>query len=134
MNNEQLVELFQRINKNTNCFDREIALKKAKKQYKKSNFYKQTHYPIQKAFLLFNMNGFNTLMAFLNSPMLQSLMRGNKVAFVVELEQLLDGFDYTKIDKIFEYLSKHLSSLVLENKELKIDLQQLIEGALPKHD
>lgn len=131
MNNEQLVELFQRINKTSNCFDRELQLRKAKKEYKKSDFYKQTHYSIHKAFLLFNANALNTISAFLNSSMVQSLLRGNKTAFVVELEHLIDGFDYTKLDAIFKYLSDQFTNLISENGQLKIDLQQLIEGAIP---
>ena len=131
MNNEELVGLFQRINKMSNCFDRELELRKAKKVYKKSDFYKQTHYSIYKAFTLFNLNAFNTVSAFLNSSMIQSLLRGNKTAFVVELEQLLDGFDYTKLDAMFKYFSDNLTALVGENGQLKIDLQELIEGVIP---
>ena len=134
MTNEQLVELFQRINKTTNCFDREIQLKKATKEYKKSEFYKQTHYSIRRAFNLYTMNGLNTLTALLNSSLLQNMMRGNKAALAVEFEELLDHFDTTKLDRIFEYLSKHFSDLALGNEELQVNLQQLLEGVLSKQD
>ena len=117
MNNAELVTLFTTINKTTNCFDRELKLRQARKEYKKSDFYKNTHYSIHRAYYLFNLNWLNTLSAFVNSPAFEALARGNKAVFAAEIEQLLTSFDYSKLDGIFEYLAQHFEKLVSDNGE-----------------
>lgn len=53
MNNLQLKELFDSILSLPTSFDRILKLQQIKKQYRASDFFKQTHMPIYKAYELF---------------------------------------------------------------------------------
>ena len=128
MNNEQLFQLFQSIDKNANCFDRTVALKKAKKQYKKSEFYKQTHYPIQVAYKIYCGNALNTLSALLNSRVIQSLSRGNYAALQVELEDFISGFDLTKLDYILDYVGMKLDSFAGDKDAMQNKLEEMLKN------
>lgn len=128
MNNEQLFQLFQSIDKHTNCFDRAIALKKAKKEYKRSDFYKQTHYSIQVAYKIYNANAINTISAFLNSRVVQCLSRGNYAALQVELEEFIGGIDLTKLDYILDYIGMKLDSLVENKDQVQNKLEEMLNN------
>lgn len=54
MNNIELELKFKEILSKSNTLDSMIELKKIKKEYKKSDFYKETKLPINKAFKLYN--------------------------------------------------------------------------------
>lgn len=128
MNNEQLFQLFQAIDQNTNCFDRALALKKAKKQYRKSEFYKQTHYSIYTAYKIYCNNAVNTISAFLNSRVVQQLSRGNYAALQVELEDFIAGFDMTKLDNILDYIGMKLNDLALNNDDAQNTLKEMLNN------
>ena len=127
MNNQELVQLFQDINKIDNCFERELALKQSIKRYKKSDFYKQTHYSIHRAYSLYGSNILNSAMSFINLRWVQQLCRGNYAALQVELEHFIQNFDFTKLDGLFTYLEDKLNSLAVDNTNLKIDFDKVIE-------
>lgn len=127
MNNQELMQLFQSINKIDNCFERELALKNANKKYKKSQFYKQTHYSIRAAYGVFCANALNSVVAFVNTRWVQQFFRGNYAALQVELEHFIQGFDFTKLDGLFTYLEDKLNSLSVDNANLKIDFDKVVK-------
>ena len=62
MTNFELELAFEQVFKNDDCFDAFLALKALKKQYKKTDFYKQTHMPLNKAYSLYiRQKGLNIL-------------------------------------------------------------------------
>lgn len=127
MNNQELVTLFRQINKLDNCFDREIALKQAKKQYKKSQFYKQTHYSIYRAYTIFSLNGINTLSALLNSQIVSDLARGNIAGLQAGIEQFVETFDLEVFNNLFTKIADKLTSMQGDTESLKNDLQNIMK-------
>jgi hypothetical protein len=127
MNNKELMKLFQSISKSGNCFDRELAMRKAKKEYKKSEFYKQTHMSMAKAYLLYLMNPADALITLLNSHVVQELCHGNIAALLVELEDFLENFDYTKLDGLFAYIEEKINTLNIDSSNLQIILDKAVK-------
>ena len=128
MTNQELVQLFREINKHENCFDREIALKQAKKRYKKSQFYKQTHYSIQRAYLIFNFNGLHTLSTLLNSKTFNDLARGDIASLQAGIETFIETFDMTAFNNVFASIGEKLSSMSGDATELTATLQNILQG------
>ena len=127
MNNKELFSFFQEIDKAGNCFDKEIALRKADKEYRKSDFFKQTRYSIHNAYNVYSLNALSSVVAFINSRPVQNLLKGDYAAIQVELENLIEGIDYTKLDGFFAYLEEKIQYLLKDNDKLKIDLENLIK-------
>ena len=124
MNNTELIYLFQTISKAENCFDETIALKKITKEYKKSGFYKETHIPINKAYLIFKLRGLNNIANLLGNPIFTNICNGNIDLLRVELEDFIASFDFTKLDGLFNYLTDQL------NKVNILDLQSDLTNTL----
>ena len=127
MNNQELFNLFQSIQKQSNCFDRAIALKNAKKAYKKSNFYKTTHYPITKAYSIFMFNSIEVLIKILNSDIINELSSGNFVALQKRLEVFIEDFDVSVLDDIFDYITNKINNLEIDNSNLQIKLDNIVQ-------
>lgn len=119
MNNQELLQLFKDINKYSNCFDRELALKKMKKQYKKSQFYKQTRYSIHKAYILFCANGFNTLSALLNSTIVSDLVRSDTADLQARLETFIEGIDLSVFDSLLDKIGEKIMGMELNTDQLQ---------------
>lgn len=64
MTNFELELEFEKVFNTLDCFDSYIKLKQLKKIYKKSDFYKQTHLPINKAYQLYLKNNIINIMKF----------------------------------------------------------------------
>ena len=127
MNNNELLMLFKEIDKNDNCFDRAIALKKAKKQYRKSDFYKQMHYPITWAYKLYRSRNLDILCEIANNKVFADLLKGDFSSLQIELENMVDNFDYTVVENFIKYLSEKLTNIVQENELLDTDLGNKIK-------
>jgi hypothetical protein len=127
MNNKELITLFREINKLDNCFDREIALKKANKQYKKSVFYKSTHYSIRQAYQIFNFNSLNSLFSLLNSKTFTDLARGDIASLQASIETFIETFDMSVFDHIFAAINEKLSAMQGDTNILQSDLKNIMQ-------
>ena len=127
MNNKELLELFIEIEKNNNCFDRFLALKKKSKEYKKSLFYKQTRVSIFKAYRIYQANVFSGLSAIMNNPVVYDLARGDMLLLRLQLENFLADFDTTKLDTIMDYIEDKINSLNLDNINVTTKLEQVMK-------
>lgn len=128
MNNTELFELFRSISKESNCFDREIALKKLKKQYKKSYFYKQTKYSLHKAYIIYCLGAFSNITTLLNSELVTQICHGDMQYLQAKFEEFLDGVDVSKIEDIINKFSSQVESLVLNNGGLQKELEGVIKS------
>ena len=127
MDNNELTSLFQEIDKNDNCFDKAIALKNAKKQYKQSAFYKQTRISIYKAYKIYQSNSILVLSALLNNPIISSLVRGDTLLLRLEIENLMADFDTSKLDNVFNYIEEKINNLDIDTTRVSVELQGLIK-------
>ena len=127
MDNNELTSLFQEIDKNDNCFDKAIALKNAKKQYKQSAFYKQTRMSIYKAYKIYQSNSILVLSALLNNPIISSLVRGDTLLLRLEIENLMADFDTSKLDNVFNYIEEKINNLDIDTTRVSVELQGLIK-------
>lgn len=127
MNNNELVSLFKEIDTNDNCFDRALALKNATKQYKKSDFYKQTKMSIYKAYKIYQLNSTYVVAALLNNPIVTSLARGDTLLLRLEIENLMADFDTTKLDNIFNYIEEKIDNLEIDTTKIGVELQGLVK-------
>lgn len=127
MDNIVLFEKFKEIGKISNCFDRELALKAFNKEYKKSQFYKQTHYSVHKAYYLVISNVFNSISMFMQSDLMLALTHGDYGKILSIAESTFEEFDYTCLDNFFEYLTKGFETLLNDNNINQDTLQQLAD-------
>ena len=130
MNNEQLFELFQKIDESTNCFDRAIALKQAKKQYRKSDFYKQTLMPIHKAYEMYQIRGVLDLCALLNTPTVRTFISGDTLLMRLKVQNFFAEFDTSVLEPIFEYVLEKLNDVATISGEDIIELKNVVGSFL----
>ena len=126
MNNTELLELFRAIDNEDNCFDRELALRKIKKLYKKSEFYKQTRYSLHRAYLLYSLGAFNNITKLLNSEFITQLCHGDMQYLQAKFEDFIDGIDAEKIEKIFHKIATELENFAM----LDTNMQNTLEGVI----
>lgn len=93
MDNKELEKKIKELLKITNYFDFVIAAKGFNKEYKKSDFYKQTHYPLRK--LIKEVKIFYTLQ--LND-------------FFDALQSKIDGLDFDNVNDIINKLGDVFSA------------------------
>lgn len=127
MNNKELMEFFEQIAQNSNCFDRELMLRKANKEYKKSEFFKKTWMPIGKAFMLYQANAFNSLGRLINNTAVSALLSGDTFVMRTALEKFFAEFDTSSLDGIAEYLINQFESLSLDSASSINTLSLLIK-------
>lgn len=135
MNNKELFSFFQEIDKMGNCFDKELALRAKDREYRKSDFFKKTRYSIQNAYKIYSFNAIGSIISFINSRPIQNLLKGDYAAIQVEIEHLIEGIDYTKLDGFFAYLEEKITFLLKDNDKLKLELDKIIknfQGGLKK--
>ena len=125
MDNIVLFEKFKEIGKISNCFDRELALKAFKKEYKKSQFYKKTHYSVNKAYYLVMSNVLSNISIGLQSDFMLALTSGNYGKILSIIESTIEEFDYTCLDNFFEYLQKGFEELITDNNLSQETLNEL---------
>lgn len=118
MNNIQLSQEFDKITKLDNSLNIVCALSKLKKQYKKSDFFKQTHLSINRAYMIYLSDGLIALYKFLHSPVFKALGSGKAEELSDLVETYLSEFDYTKLDGLFDYLTAKFENLNLDNSQL----------------
>ena len=129
MNNLELERHFQEIAAKANVFDRHIALKKFKKEYRKSEFFHATRISVYRAFTLYQANKvFAALLDVQNifdidnaADKINELLENIDLSLAVN--KLLTLLDY---DKIQEFLDKtnhddteELAKLTGELKEIQ---------------
>ena len=99
MTNFELELEFEQIFKNDDCFDAFLALKALKKKYKKSDFYKQTHLSLNKAYSLY-----------IKQKTLNILNFINKFTSINDVGELLTGYidaiDKDTIDNVVEKINE----------------------------
>lgn len=126
MNNQELFKQFADISKTSNSLDLFCELKKIEKQYKKSDFYKQTKLNIINAYKIFAMDGFIRLNNILHNPLILALSKHDMAELSMLLEDFITMFDFNKLDGLFEYIRNKLESLNLDSTgavdELKKEL------------
>ena len=113
MTNNELMLKFQEIAM-LNVFDAHCALKDMKKEYKKSEFYKRTHYSLNKAYKLF----ISGLFAHLYFK-LQELTDVDMIG--IKITQILENIDMNSIENLFNNIVEkfNLNNLEQEKGELK---------------
>ena len=126
MSNQNLLQALNEIAIIENPLDRFIALKQLKKQYKKSNFYKQTKLNIFKAFELITktssielINKINILLSEENLSNFVNQQLSN-IHFDDVLNRLLYSVDY-------EHVNRMLQNILPDNNLDAKQLQTLIE-------
>lgn len=115
MNNTELQQFFKDILDIDNCFDRVIELKRKNKEYKKSQFYKQTKISIHKAFTLFKLEFFNDIVKIINSPILNTI----KTCDLDKLKDIIENF-LSDIDP--ETYSELLDTII--SKFMALDIKE----------
>lgn len=126
MNNQELFSKFTEISKTNNSLDLYCELKKMERQYKKSNFYKQTKLNIVNAYKIFTMDGFIKINNLLHNSLISALANNDLAELSMLLEDFLSMFDYNKLDGLFIYIKNKLENLNLDSnsaiEELKKEL------------
>ena len=131
MNNDKLLLQFKTIAKIGNPFDVVLALKRMNKEYKKSEFYKQTHLNIYKAYEIFTkMMVPSTIL-----KVEDVLEYGSISSYINEMLEEVDlGFLFNKFiyginwDLVIEYLQKLMPQITTEElKGLGEELKKTIE-------
>lgn len=130
MNNQELMEFFQTVNNNNNCFDCVVALKKIKKQYHKSEFFKQTHMPLKQAYKIFQYNGILKLCQFLNSPMIQTVLSGDSLLLRLYVQNFLADFDTSALEPIFNFIENKINNFDLVDNADLMDLKNIVTSFL----
>lgn len=132
MTNQELAQEFLRISNIENAFDRVIELKKFKKYYKKSDFYKQTHFSIDKAFSIFsnvNVVDFIHQLNYLLTEENLSIFINKQIAeihFEDILNKLLYSVDYEQLGRM---LQKFIPEATVDTEDVKNIMEQFT-GAL----
>ena len=98
MNNEKLQQKLEEISLKTNYLDQILALKMLNKEYKKSQFYKQTRIPLNRLYHDFLIGRFTSLQ--------------NVIAF---FQEAINHLDFKKLDDIINNFS---ASFADENAQI----------------
>lgn len=120
MTNKELFYYFSVVRQSDTVFDAYVELKGFKKEYKKSDFYKQTKMPLFKAYKLyldtFTTQLFNKIADFLDIDKLS-----------IKFSEFLDGVDENSLERFIQtILSKfNLDNLDTEKGDLKNILDQI---------
>ena len=110
MTNAELFQLFTRIQRESkNLFDVTLKLKQVRKQYRKSEFYRSTHMPINKAYEMFAANTIHEIIKFVNKDSIIQFIRGDFTLLREEIETLVENFDYSLLDGIFNKLEEKIA-------------------------
>lgn len=121
MDNFELEQQFATINEQ-NVFDRYLSLRQLKKEYKNSDFYKQTHCPFGKAYKIYLEGSWNTLL--------------NKLKLITDKDYIIEYFkelfEQGKInDAIENFVNNFISQISVEEME---DMRGQINKLLDKWD
>lgn len=127
MENKELLSLFTEIDKLDNGFDRHLALRDKRKEYKKSDFYKRTKMSIFRAYRIYQADGLSNLLAFINSPVIRTLIKGDTFLLRLNVENFLADFDLDKIDRVIDHILNRFDELELDTSNITTELQKLIK-------
>lgn len=116
MTNFELELKFENIFRLQDCFDSFLALKQLKKEYKKTDFYKQSHLPIEKAYSLYIKSKGIGILRFLTK-----LENSEEVGNLIS-----DYIDHIDPDIIWGFFNK--ISEIFDPEQLKILQKQLNES------
>lgn len=119
MNTETLFNWFRDISQGKNSLEIFEELTKNKKEYKNSDFYKNTHLSIYKAYEIYVKNTENTIVQLVNGEIVQDLLKGKTSSLALLLEQLMDQIDFEKIDNIIDRAADRLYGIAENNTALK---------------
>jgi hypothetical protein len=120
MSNIELQEIFNKIVLMDNTFDRIIAIKKFKKTYKQSSFYKQTRMPIFSAYRMFAQE-FSGAIIYKIKNMLNPSVLG---------EFITNALDHVAPDAVEDFVDKidqafNMGEIKDSTKELSVLIQQM---------
>ena len=119
MNTETLFNWFRDISQGKNSLEIFEELTKNKKEYKSSDFYKNTHLSIYKAYEIYIKNTENTIVQLINGEIVQDLLKGKTSSLALFLEQLMGQIDFEKIDNIIDRAADRLYDIAENNTALK---------------
>ena len=119
MNTETLFNWFRDISQGKNSLEIFEELTKNKKEYKSSDFYKNTHLSIYKAYEIYIKNTENTIVQLINGEIVQDLLKGKTSSLALLLEQLMGQIDFEKIDNIIDMAADRLYGIAENNTALK---------------
>lgn len=120
MSNIELQEIFNKIVLMDNAFDRIIAIKKFKKTYKQSSFYKQTKMPIFSAYKIFIQESSGAIIYKIKNMLNPSVLG----------EFITNTLDHVAPDAIEDFINKidqafNIGELQDSTKELSALIQQI---------
>ena len=122
MNNAELFQLFLNIQRESeNLFDVTLKLKQVRKQYRKSEFYRSTHMSIDKAYEMFVANTIHEIIKFVNKDSIMQLIRGDFTLLREEFETLVENFDYSLLDGIFDKLEEKIEEFDIASLQESLD-------------
>lgn len=118
MNNTTLFNKLKSIAKLSNPLDAYLELKKLQKDYRKSNFYKQTRMPLKQVYKMVVLNGFKQIIDFIDK-LQDPIQVGNLIT------EYIDSISTESIDELFGKLDNVFN--IKDLKEVGEDLQKSID-------
>ena len=118
MNNTTLFDKLKSIARISNPLDAYLELKKLQKDYRKSDFYKQTHMPIKQVYIMVVLNGLKQVIDFVDK-LQDPIQVGNLIT------EYIDSISTESIDELFGKLDNVFN--IKDLKEVGEDLQKSID-------
>lgn len=118
MNNTTLFDKLKSIARISNPLDAYLELKKLQKDYRKSDFYKQTHMPLKQVYKMVVLNGLKQVIDFVNT-LQDPIQVGNLIT------EYIDSISTESIDELFGKLDNVFN--IKDLKEVGEDLQKSID-------
>ena len=116
MTNTEIKEMLAKANK-MDCLERTVFFKQQKKQYKKSQFYKTTHTSLQKLYLMYCLEGLNSISRFGNSVLFTEFSKGNYAILGTVITDVIAGIDTETIketiDELLDYIVDNIQKIDL---------------------
>ena len=122
MNNTDLMSFFVEAQDKENSIERILFLKANEKKYKKSNFYKQTHMPIMKAYTY--------IMADASLTAINKIIKfANPIKLGIFIQDTLDSIEPTTVEEFVDKIvnSLNIEELITESKNLGDKMDDLIK-------
>ena len=116
MTNLEIKEMLAKAN-NMDCLERTIFFKQQKKIYKKSQFYKSTHTSLQKLYLMYCLEGLNSISRLGNSVLFTEFSKGNYAILGSVITDIITGVDMETlketVDELMDYVVDNIQNIDL---------------------